>query len=112
MLAGVDEAGRGCLAGPVISACVILDQNYPISIRHLSVDKTIESLICKPLTGHHRQNRGESRQKSFLKKLVMAPPFFLLFPWSMVLGWKMVLLKTIRHLSSSLTISRFSVSRP
>ena len=30
-LAGVDEAGRGPLAGPVISAAVILDPDYPIS---------------------------------------------------------------------------------
>ena len=26
--AGVDEAGRGCLAGPVVSAAVILDENH------------------------------------------------------------------------------------
>lgn len=26
--AGVDEAGRGCLAGPVVAAAVILPQNY------------------------------------------------------------------------------------
>jgi len=29
-LAGVDEVGRGCLAGPVISSAVILDQDNPI----------------------------------------------------------------------------------
>ena len=29
-IAGVDEAGRGPLAGPVIAAAVILDPNYPI----------------------------------------------------------------------------------
>ncbi len=28
--AGVDEAGRGPLAGPVVAAAVILDPNYPI----------------------------------------------------------------------------------
>lgn len=26
--AGVDEVGRGCLAGPVVAACVILPKNY------------------------------------------------------------------------------------
>ena len=26
-MAGVDEVGRGCLAGPVFSAAVILDKN-------------------------------------------------------------------------------------
>lgn len=30
LLAGVDEAGRGPLAGPVIAAAVILDPEYPI----------------------------------------------------------------------------------
>lgn len=29
-LAGIDEAGRGCLAGPVIAAAVILDPQRPI----------------------------------------------------------------------------------
>ena len=28
--AGCDEAGRGCLAGPVVAAAVILDPNNPI----------------------------------------------------------------------------------
>ncbi|MFA6260313.1 MAG: ribonuclease HII [Bacteroidia bacterium] len=28
--AGCDEAGRGCLAGPVFAAAVILDEQYPI----------------------------------------------------------------------------------
>ena len=26
--AGVDEAGRGCLAGPVTAACVILPKDF------------------------------------------------------------------------------------
>lgn len=30
MIAGVDEVGRGCLAGPVVAAAVILDPNRPI----------------------------------------------------------------------------------
>ena len=29
-MAGVDEAGRGCLAGPVVAGAVILDENRPI----------------------------------------------------------------------------------
>ncbi len=29
--AGCDEAGRGCLAGPVVAAAVILNQNKPIN---------------------------------------------------------------------------------
>lgn len=31
LIAGVDEAGRGPLAGPVIAAAVILDPNHPIA---------------------------------------------------------------------------------
>src|ERR1700733_1197971 len=31
LIAGVDEAGRGPLAGPVIAAAVILHPNYPIT---------------------------------------------------------------------------------
>ena len=30
LIAGVDEAGRGALAGPVVAACVILDPSRPI----------------------------------------------------------------------------------
>jgi ribonuclease HII len=30
LVAGVDEAGRGCLAGPVVAAAVIMPQNYRI----------------------------------------------------------------------------------
>lgn len=29
---GFDEAGRGCLAGPVFAAAVILDENFPMEI--------------------------------------------------------------------------------
>lgn len=30
IVAGVDEAGRGCLAGPVVAGAVVLDENRPI----------------------------------------------------------------------------------
>ncbi|MEE9424980.1 MAG: ribonuclease HII [Methylococcales bacterium] len=30
LIAGIDEVGRGCLAGPVLTAAVILDQQQPI----------------------------------------------------------------------------------
>lgn len=32
MICGVDEAGRGALAGPVCAACVILPNDFPIEI--------------------------------------------------------------------------------
>lgn len=32
LVAGIDEVGRGCIAGPVVAACVILDQkHFPIA---------------------------------------------------------------------------------
>lgn len=31
LIAGVDEAGRGALAGPVVAAAVILDENKPVA---------------------------------------------------------------------------------
>ncbi len=31
VIAGIDEAGRGCWAGPVVAACVILPHDYDIS---------------------------------------------------------------------------------
>ena len=39
LVAGVDEAGRGPLAGPVMAAAVILDDKQPI--RHLADSKTL-----------------------------------------------------------------------
>ena len=32
IIAGVDEVGRGCLAGPVVSAAVIFDKNINLKI--------------------------------------------------------------------------------
>ena len=31
LIAAIDEAGRGPLAGPVLSACVIIDNTFEIS---------------------------------------------------------------------------------
>jgi ribonuclease HII len=49
LLAGVDEAGRGPLAGPVVAAAVILDEQRPI--RGLADSKT--------LTGRQRERLHE-----------------------------------------------------
>jgi ribonuclease HII len=42
LVAGVDEAGRGPLAGPVVAAAVILDDQHPI--RGLADSKTLTAL--------------------------------------------------------------------
>ncbi|MCK5190665.1 MAG: ribonuclease HII, partial [Methylococcales bacterium] len=31
MIAGIDEVGRGCIVGPVVTAVVILDPDKPIT---------------------------------------------------------------------------------
>ena len=42
LIAGVDEAGRGPLAGPVVAAAVILDEHSPI--KGLADSKTLTEL--------------------------------------------------------------------
>ncbi len=42
LLAGVDEAGRGPLAGPVLAAAVILDDRHPV--KGLADSKTLSSV--------------------------------------------------------------------
>lgn len=41
LIAGIDEVGRGCIAGPVLAATVILDQSK--TIQNISDSKTISS---------------------------------------------------------------------
>jgi len=42
-LAGVDEVGRGCLAGPVVAACVILDYKKLFALDHSNLSKIRDS---------------------------------------------------------------------
>jgi ribonuclease HII len=52
LLAGVDEAGRGPLAGPVVAAAVILDAAYPIA--GLADSKTLSATRREELAGQIR----------------------------------------------------------
>jgi ribonuclease HII len=54
LIAGIDEAGRGPLSGPVVAACVILDQNnYPKSIND---SKKISKTLRKKIFSELQQN--------------------------------------------------------
>lgn len=37
LIGGVDEAGRGPLAGPVVAACVVIDRNFKINHEDLAL---------------------------------------------------------------------------
>lgn len=52
LVAGVDEAGRGPLAGPVVAAAVILDERKPI--RGLADSKTLSALTRERLNDRIR----------------------------------------------------------
>lgn len=54
MLAGIDEAGRGPLAGPVFAAAVILDPAQPIA--GLADSKTLSALRREQLADEIRQH--------------------------------------------------------
>lgn len=47
LVAGIDEAGRGCLAGPVYAAAVILDKNH--GIRGLDDSKQLKPAVREDL---------------------------------------------------------------
>ena len=56
LVAGVDEAGRGPLAGPVVAAAVILDDRHPISgladskkLTALRREKLFDEILAKAL---------------------------------------------------------------
>ena len=47
LVAGLDEAGRGPLAGPVVAACVIVDQNFTIPPGDLELVADSKKLSAK-----------------------------------------------------------------
>jgi ribonuclease HII len=52
-VAGLDEVGRGPLAGPVVAACVILNENcnYRAFIDSKTIDAKSRSQLCRELRG-------------------------------------------------------------
>jgi ribonuclease HII len=53
-IAGVDEAGRGPLAGPVVAACVLLDPDYPID--GLADSKTLSAVRRESIAARIREH--------------------------------------------------------
>ena len=54
LIAGVDEVGRGCLAGPVVSAAVILKEG--INIENLKDSKKLSFLKRKEISSEIKNN--------------------------------------------------------
>ncbi len=58
LIGGVDEAGRGPLAGPVVAACVVIDENFKIDHPDLELiadSKTLSAKKREALFGLIRQ---------------------------------------------------------
>lgn len=47
LIGGVDEAGRGPLAGPVVAACVVIDKNFRIDSEELALVADSKKLTAK-----------------------------------------------------------------
>lgn len=48
IVAGVDEVGRGCFAGPVVCGCVVFDKKIANNKRHFDMPKIDDSKKLKP----------------------------------------------------------------
>jgi len=47
LIAGIDEAGRGPLAGPVVAACVVLNQDFKVDPVRMKLIKDSKKLTAK-----------------------------------------------------------------
>jgi ribonuclease HII len=53
ILAGVDEVGRGCIAGPVVAACAILNYNRLMELDQAQKDLLRDSKTLSPAQRQH-----------------------------------------------------------
>lgn len=47
IIAGIDEAGRGPLAGPVVAACIVIDKNFQVDSEELKLVNDSKKLSAK-----------------------------------------------------------------
>ena len=70
-IAGIDEAGRGPLAGPVVAACCILDPDKPVygldDSKKLS-EKKREALFPVIMENVRRHSERKKRSRQLLNK--------------------------------------------
>lgn len=97
-IAGVDEVGRGCFAGPVVSAAVILPQNFKC-VKPVNDSKKLTAKVRTELAAQIKEQAiafaisevsvtvinkigiGKATQQSFrdaIKKLTKVPDFILI----------------------------------
>ncbi len=65
LIGGIDEAGRGPLAGPVVAACVLCDKNDNLDLLKNSELKNVKD--SKKLTEKKREKLCEEINNSFLQ---------------------------------------------
>jgi len=71
LIAGVDEAGRGPLAGPVLAAAVILNPKYPIE--GLKDSKLLSSGIASPCSTSDSMNNSIASCKYCFVSAIVLP---------------------------------------
>jgi len=65
-VAGVDEVGRGCLAGPVVAAAVILPGNaYEVDLRPAWLNEVRDSKLLSPATRERLDQEIRNYAESF-----------------------------------------------
>jgi tetratricopeptide (TPR) repeat protein len=107
MTAGIDEAGRGCLAGPVYAAAVILPPDFPITIlndsKKLSASQREENLtVYHNVRGLIEENRAGEALEDLRTKIEARPKSRQLW---FLLGWTLRSLERWNEAESALSKS-------